>query len=226
MSRQFPFGRATRLFVALCLASVLSACAFDRVTFGERFMSSQQDIEEITPFTHVTTGQAWANPEGIMMVRQRGLLNGSEQQIALANSLPVLGDNLLILRSRNAGLGRGRLQFEELMQRIGGAPAPFEAVKAGDLQLSEDSLGPYLWTQKLIGSDATCVLAIRRLSSDMREMPGEATVLDLVLRNCAMGTADEVLAPILDASVATPIRGGSSAGVTRMLSPLAAPGID
>jgi len=159
------------------------------------------------------------------VVTQRGLLGGSEQRIGLANTVAMPGDNMLVLRTRKGHLAAARFRFEEFMTRIGGAPAPFTGISSGDLMASEDTLGTYFWSEETAGSSISCVFAIRRLTASERDLPGDARVMDIMLRNCVSGTSAEALQPILDASIGYRAVAGSGGGETRMLSPLAAPDV-
>lgn len=222
MAKRTAQGRLYRLFSGIAFTAVLAGCVVD----PGLFLPSQKQVEDDTPFTEVPKGQAWANAPAMTLVMQRGLLNGSEQRIGLQNDIAVPGDNLLILRSRSGTAALGRLRFEEFMTRVGGAPMPFQALRPGDLLSGEDSLGSYLWTEQILGTEVTCVFGLRRLTPAMRVMPGGSGAMDVMLRNCIRGTTAEALAPMLDASVGVRLNAGDGGGGTRMLSPLAAPGLE
>lgn len=202
------------------LAWLLAGCVLP----DELVFDSQAKFEETTPYTQLAPSQAWINPPGMTFVMARGLLNSIEQRVGLPNDVPVPGDNLVVLRAR-VGAG-GNLQFEEFMRRTGGAPMPFQSIGSGDLRSGEDSLGTYLWAEQTFGTDITCVFGLRRLTGAMRELPAEATVMDVMLRNCLRGTAQQALAPMLDASIGVEALAGTGQGSTRMMSPLAAPGLE
>lgn len=223
MTTRADFPRSGRVIAGAILCALLAGCGYEMDTLG----LTQKQIEDRETFQAVPVSVAWANPPGMTLVMQRGLLGGVEQRIGLQNTVPVAGDNVLILRTRSGHLAAARFRFEEFMTRIGGAPAPFEAIDAGDLNTGEDSLGTYFWAQEPVGSNVTCVFAIRRLTGAERGLPQGARVMDVMLRNCTTGTEQEALAPILNASIGFGQAAGTgSSGETRMLSPLAAPGLE
>lgn len=184
------------------------------------------EVEETTQFVPVPLGQAWVNAPGAVIVTERGLVNSLEQRIGLENRTAVSGDNMLTLRARVVeGQQQGRFRYEEFLRRIGGLPAPFGALKPGDLLTGEDDLGTYFWAENRAGANTVCVLGLRRLGTGIRQMPGNTNVMDVMLRNCVNGEAEQALEPLMAASIGyipgvgtTPDRGG-----IEMLSPLAGP---
>lgn len=223
MTRRAVTPRTGLMAAGFLACTLLAACGFDPVNL----VVNQKEVEEQTPYVAVANHQAWVNPGSVTFVMQRGLLGGSEQRIGLRNALEIAGDNQMVLRSRTGSVAAARFRFEEFMTRVGGAPAPFEAITSGDLRSAEDEFGVYLWAEESFGNDITCVFAVRRLTDASRELPGDAEVLDIMLRNCLRGSTAEALAPILQESIgfsarsAAPVPSG-----TRLLSPLAAPGLD
>ncbi len=211
--------RAAGLF-ALTLA--LSACEW----VVPQAPQTLAEIESTTQFVTIPLNQAWVYAPGAVTALQRGLLDSSEQRIALPNHTTVLGDNMLLLRARYVpGQDMGRFKYEEFLGRIGELPAPFQAMKSGDLLSGEDELGAYFWAEQRLGESTVCVLGLRRLSNGMRQMPDNTRALDVMLRNCVNGTVEEALKPISAANIAN-YPGGSTAGSVgpiRMLSPLAGP---
>ncbi|MDB5666439.1 hypothetical protein [Cypionkella sp.] len=184
------------------------------------------DVEDTTAFIAVPTGQAWINAPAAIVVTERGLTNSREQRIGLVNQTAVRGDNMMTLRARVVdGQMQGRFRYEEFLRRIGGLPAPFTAMKSGDLLTGEDALGMYLWAENRIGSNTICVLGLRRLDTGMRQMPGDTNVLDVMMRNCVNGDVDAALEPMMASSIgnAAGAAAASAEGSIQMLSPLAGP---
>ena len=215
-----------RLIAGPIICALLSGCVFSADTI-DTIGLTQKQIEDRSSFVAVPSGQAWVNPPGKTVVMQRALRGGAEQRVGLNNLVAMPGDNVLILRTRSGYLASARFRFEEFMTRIGGAPAPFTHISSGDLLTAEDSLGTYFWAEETAGSSVSCVFAIRRLTSNDRDLPQDAQVLDILLRNCISGTSEEALAPIRDTSIGfSSVADDGSGGGTRMLSPLAAPGLE
>jgi hypothetical protein len=219
-----PRGRiavrtALRLALALAGGVILSGCA---VGPGGQIMS-QQEIEESVPLQPVPVSNAWISAPDTQLVLQRELGFGSEQRISLRNRTLVPGDNLIVLRTRSGMQSRGRLRFEEFKQRVGEIPHPFADVTSGELVSGEDELGSYLWTEERFGADTICVLGVRRVDSSMRQIPGGGAVMDVMMRNCVAGTAEDALQPLLAGSVAVPAVAQSGSDQDRLISPLAGP---
>lgn len=207
------------------LCALLAGCGYEHEL--DDLGLTQRQAEDRETFQSVSISNAWANPPGMTFVMQRGLVNGAEQRIGLKNTVPVAGDNILVLRTRSGHLAAGRFRFEEFMTRTGGAPAPFQDIEPGELITADDSLGTYFWSQEIVGSNVTCVFAVRRLTVSERSLPQDARVMDVMLRNCIAGTEAEALVPVLDAGIGySALAGTGTGGGTRMLSPLAAPGMD
>ncbi|MTH34006.1 hypothetical protein GL279_05265 [Paracoccus limosus] len=211
-------ARIAALAMALAGPILAGACVPD----AQDLILTQGQIDERTAFVSVAPAQAWVNAPGIRSVLQRNIRTGLEQRIGLVNDSAVPGDNVMMLRTRNGVSGFGRLRFESLLASFGGMPQPFGAVSSGDLIAAEDALGPYLWVSRDFG-DTTCVLGMRRLNSGMRQLPGDGGVMDVVLRNCLRGTAQQALAPILAESIGIAPIARDGQGNSRLLSPLAAP---
>lgn len=209
--------------MVLLVPLVLSACALLQPL---NLPMTVAESEERTVTVAVPDAHAWINPPGVLLVAQRGLVNGSEQRIALKNATTLGGENQAILRTRNTYGLQTRLRFEEIMVRVGGAPFPFEDVEAGELMEGEDAMGAYFWAERRFGADTLCVLALRRIAAGARQLPDNANFMDIVLRNCIRGSAEEALIPILASSVSTAPTVAPAPGRTRLISPLAGPTIE
>ena len=214
--------RVYALRCALTAAALaLSAC---QLVMPQLSLTLDQ-TESTNQFVSVPLNTIWVSTPDAVTAMQRGLVNSWEQRIGLTNRTAAPGDNMLVLLARSLpGQDAGRFVYEEFLQRIGGLPEPFTDMKSGDLQPGEDALGPYFWAQKRYGDNAFCVLALRRLTSDVRQLPYNTSVMDVMLRNCAPGTVDDALKPITAASIGNFSGTSSTApGSVRMLSPLAGP---
>lgn len=215
------FGGVPRKVVAMmAMTALFAGCNFNH----EDLIVWRSQVEEREVHYPIATSQAWVNAPAMRSAMQRDLRSTAEQQLSLVNHTLVPGDNLLLLRTRSRMEIMSRFQFEEFVTRIGGAlPYPFSELKAGDLVQDSDALGDYFWAEQRMDGATVCVLGMRRLDSSMRQMPLDASLLDVMLRNCVVGSTDEALAPLLADSIGiVPMAGGPS-GESRMLSPLAAP---
>ena len=213
---------ALRIGAMLFLSLALSACDLVAPQMPPTF----DEVEDTAQFVSIPLNATWVFAPGAVTALQRNLLNSWEQRIGLPNRTTVPGDNALRLRARFVpGQDTGRFVYEEFLRRIGGLPAPFTAMKSGDLLSADDALGTYFWAEYRYGDSTICVLGLRRLNAGTRQMPGNTNALDVVLRNCVNGTAQDALKPITAANVGN-YPGGSFAGASapvRMLSPLAGP---
>lgn len=134
------------------------------------------------------------------MVTQRGLRGASEQRVALSNDTHLPGENLIQMVSKSRNGRPGRFVFETFIRQIGGAPSPFTNITSGDLVTGEDDLGTYFWTELQYGNSDICVLGLRRVTSAQRILPGNASILDILIRNCVRGDVQTALAPLLAAA--------------------------
>lgn len=212
--------RPVRQATAVLMSLVLSACGAIR---PPTLPLTLAEAEDRTPLVAMPAARAWINPPGILLVTQRRLVRGSEQRIALANATTLGGENQAILRTRNTFGMPTRLNFEEMIRRADGPPPPFGDLESGEMVTSEDDLGVYFWAERRAGSDTICVLALRRIASAARQLPESADFMDILLRNCVRGGADEALIPILASSVATSPLLAPAPGQTRLISALAGP---
>ena len=185
---------------------------------------------ETAQFASISTDRLWVGAPQALLAMQRGVPGGAQQRIALPNDTTLPGDNYIEIDARQlAGGSKGRLNFEAFVRRIGGLPAPFEDLRPGELKTAKDRLGPYFWASQSNGARTTCVLALRRLDLGKRRVPGQADVLDIMLRNCVQGSTKKALAPIGAAQLTASNGPGRPAAVSTsrdnglMLSPLAAP---
>lgn len=197
----------------------LSGCALG----PDGQLLTQGQAEERVSMQPVPLTQSWINAPDAQLILQRDLGFGSEQKISLRNRTLVPEDNVIVLRTRSGVSAGGTLRFEEFVRRVGEIPFPFENLSSGELISASDELGSYLWTEKQVGEGTVCVFGIRRLDSSMRQIPAGDSVMDVMLRNCVTGTADDALQPLLAASVGTPSMARSGAEQSRLISPLAGP---
>ncbi|MGA0614053.1 hypothetical protein [Paracoccus sp. KR1-242] len=213
------FGKCRPVLALALTAAVASGCSTDPQTFG----LTRSQIEERSPFVAVPNSQAWVNAANTRSVLQRNLGAETEQKIGLSNASGVSGDNIILLRTRAGSSNLGRLRFEDLVARFGGLPHPFTNLGSGDLLEAQDEIGTYFWTGQSVGESTNCVLGIRRVDGGMRQLPGGAGIMDIIVRNCVNGSQQDALAPLLANSIGIAPGAGGADGVSRMLSPLAAP---
>ncbi|MCC5969269.1 MAG: hypothetical protein JJU15_04930 [Pararhodobacter sp.] len=169
------------------------------------------------------SGQAWVNPPELILVMERRGRTHAEQKLALPNRTSLAGDNFIYLQTVSTPNPLG-MRFEAALENIGGLPSPFTEADLGAMRAREDSAGSLAWAEWTSGAGTTCVLAMRRLTVENRALPERVTALDMVMRNCVPGSADDALAPADARHVAFPAPTGAWQGAQqRILSPLAAP---
>lgn len=219
--RHSPVGFCLKVG-AISLLGLLVACA--KVSLPG--VPSLVERENVAQYRLVPDNRAWISaPQGLLTL-ERDLSGEKEQIVALPNETAMRGDNSILLRARvGDGADRPRFQLAEFLERVGGAPEPFGELNDSDLRSREDALGSYFWTEKRLGADTICVLALRRATIEGRPLPRGTNALDIMLRNCVSGTVEEALQPILAESVAFFPGAAVGAGprASRSLSPLAAP---
>lgn len=170
--------------------------------------------------------EAWIHSPDSQLLLERRAAGLAEQRLVLPNHTGLRGENLIHVRTV-AGLSRGpRFDLDHTLTFIDGLPFPFAPADLTVMRSRSDAAGTISWTEWTNGAGLTCVLALRRLHVGARIIPGEASALDLVMRNCVNGDADEALVPAGPHAVAFPAPPGIAEGAPlRTLSPLAAPGI-
>lgn len=208
---------------AMACVLVLSACTFSPQLGG---MGAEPTPSE-KQFTMGRTDRIWAEAPGAMVVTQRSTRSGGQQLVGLANDTSLAGDNFLWLNANATGGGQlgSRLRLEQVIARAGGVPSPFTTLDNRNLRSGEDSLGAFFWQEYRSGAQTNCVLAVRQLKGGARALPQGTRELEVVLRNCVIGTVEEALYPIRDTGLSRSIAAYAppSAGSGRLLSPLAAP---
>jgi len=220
-----------RIPLALGLvAGLAAACApFD----GDRAASSLyrhtgttrnpslQMLENTVEFAVVPAARALVQAPAALLVLERNLDGVLEQRIVLPNATATPGDNILHMRAQTQASARAHeFSFDEVRTRFGGIPAPFQNADPGGLLSGSDSLGSFVYARRDLGTDTVCVLVMRRIGSQARPLPRGTSSLDLVMRNCVIGTVEQALAPMNDRALAV---AGVAEGAARTLSPFAAP---
>ncbi len=206
----------------LLLAGLVMAC--DQVGPSLGAGPTQTD-EETAQYVIVADQSSWVQvPDGVLTL-ERAVGPDREQRVALRNESTLPGDNWLLLRARTRGGVNAPLRSNEFVTRTGGIPTPFTSLREGNLNSATDALGSYHWAEERVGADTVCILALRRIGEAERIMPSGANVMDVMMRNCVVGTREEALAPITAERLAYFPRsaGGAAPSENRNLSPLAAP---
>lgn len=177
-----------------------------------------------TPFVQRSLANAWISVPDAELVLERSVGPIVEQRILLPNVTALPGDNVVLLRAHGASLAaNGRFEPAKLLQSINAEIYPFDPI--GDLTFfsRDDRLGALNWAEWTDNAGLTCVLVLRRLDAASRIVPAHQAVLDMVLRNCVHGTADEALLPGLPPQAGFAAQPGRPGGAPEMLSPLAGP---
>jgi len=224
-------GRWLTALSAVALSiPILTACApsdGDRAATGVfRVMNSQRNpamdsLEQATEYGVVAVSRAMVHAPQALLVLERRLGGALEQRIVLPNATAVRGDNILHLRAQTETSARSQeFNFDEVATRFGGIPHPFERTNPSGLMSGTDSLGSYVYSRQDIGTDTVCVLVLRRLTAGARPMPRGTQSLDLIMRNCVVGSLEQALAPMGDRSMAV---SAAPQGTVYTLSPFAAP---
>lgn len=219
-----------RSVLAVTLAALVAGCSqgdSDRSATGiYRLMGSQRNpgvetMERTAEYVLVPATRAMVNAPGAILVFERSLGSAVEQRIVLPNATTINGDNVIHVRAQTADSARlEEFNFEEVATRFGGLPAPFERQTVSGLSSGRDSLGTFVYAREQLGTGTTCVLVMRRLGIGARPLPRGTQALDLVMRNCVNGTAEQALAPMSERALSV---GGTATGSVLNLSPYAAP---
>lgn len=191
-----------------------------RVANSQRAPSVEQ-LEQTVEYSIVQPSRALVHAPDALVVFERALGQALEQRIVLPNLTAMRGDNVLHVRAQTGDSARlSEFNFAEIAARFGGLPAPFERLSEGGMMSGEDSLGSFVYASESIGTNTVCVLVLRRLTVGARPLPRGTQALDVVMRNCVLGTREQALAPASERLLAV---GGGAQGEIYTLSPHAAP---
>lgn len=180
-----------------------------------------ENFENTVEYTVVPASRSMVYVPEAVLVLERNLGGAVEQRIVLPNTTTVQGDNVIHVRAQTSdSADLGGFNFDEIAVRFGGLPAPFERASSSGLNSGRDALGSYVYATERLGAGTTCVLVMRRLGVGARPLPRGTQALDIVMRNCVNGSAQQALAPMGDRAMAV---GGSQTGGINTLSPFAAP---
>lgn len=206
------------LWAALAVTALVG-CNPAGITLG----SGSNAPRDSVPHVAISTKSFWTKEPLALVGIQRDLGQEEEQILGLVNDTTLKGDNfLLFLAGARNGSDLPAFRLESFVDRVGGAPSPFSRVSDSDLRIGEDALGSYFWLEYRSGAQTNCVLAVRRLGLGSRILPARAKSMDVMLRNCVLGSVDQALAPILADRIGSSV-GGTSSGGPRLMSPLAGP---
>ncbi|MWB76419.1 hypothetical protein GLS40_00120 [Pseudooceanicola sp. 216_PA32_1] len=212
----------TYLPIARLRAALAAGVALTALTACDDVPISIERSAQETQYVAIPASQLWFSVPQVAVAMERRIPGGREQRAGLRNATTLAGDNYLLMQAMPRTT---RLQFEKLEERIGGFPAPFTDLDAGTMRSTTDSGGQYFWADYRAGADTICVLGIRRVDSSTRQMPAGLRAVDVMLRNCVRGTAEEALVPLKELGMRR-VGGtvsGDSGNNNLMLSPLAAP---
>jgi hypothetical protein len=220
-----------RALAGLALAALtLAACTTedgDRTATGlYRVMNSDRNpgmevLQNTTELSVVPTSRALVHAPEALLLLERNLGGALDQRVVLPNRTSVPGDNLMLIRAQTSDSARPtEFNFEEIAARFGGMPVPFQRIEPGGLLTGSDAMGSYVYARENLGVDTICVLVLRRIGANARPLPRNVHALDVILRNCVVGTVDQALAPMSDRALAI---AAAPQGTAYTLSPFAAP---
>lgn len=219
-----------RRAAGLVLLAALAACTpseGDRTATGVyRLLNSARNpaietLEHAAELVVVPPSRALVHAPEALLVLERNMGVALEQRLILPNHTTVRGDNILYLRAQTETSARAHeFNFDEIAARLGGLPAPFERANLGGLLSGSDSLGSYVYARETLGVDTVCVLVLRRLTAAARPLPRGVHAIDIMLRNCVVGSLEQALAPMSDRALA---QAAAPQGTVYTLSPFAAP---
>lgn len=195
------FGRLRSVLACAAVAALASACDTSGVqrSFGMPSTERLERAEATQEYRIVRSARAFVNAPHALLVLERDLGSAIEQRITLPNATSLPGENKIRLRVQSGrSASTTRLSLTEIMARFGGVPAPFTNLSEGDLMVSEDRYGSYVYATRRISERMVCVLAVRRVEAGARPLPSGSTALDLMLRNCVDGSVQDALMPIGD----------------------------
>lgn len=212
--------------LALAVAGCTQSDGDTTATGVYRLLNSSRNpaietLERGAEFAVVPPGRALVHVPQSLLVLERNMGGAVEQRVILPNDTAIGGDNVLHLRAQTATSARPQeFNLDEISARFGGLPAPFGRADPGSLLSGQDALGGYVYARQNVGVDTVCVLVLRRLTAGARPLPQGVHALDVVLRNCVVGTLEQALAPMGERALAV---AAAPQGTVYTLSPFAAP---
>ena len=225
-----PRTRPGRVAGLIALVALLAGCTPSEgeqtATGVYRLLNSArnpaiQTMEHSAELLVVPPSRALVHIQDTMLVLERNMGSALEQRIFIPNGTAIRGDNVLYLRAQTDISARPHeFNFEEISARLGGLPTPFERTNLGGLLSGSDSMGSYVYVRENIGIDTVCVLVMRRVTGNARPMPRGVHAIDIILRNCVVGSLEQALAPMGDRALA---QAAAPQGTVYTLSPFAAP---
>lgn len=172
----------------------LAACGADG--FGSSSSRTEQ-AEALTEYRVVPTSRAFVTVPNALVVMERDLGVAVEQRITLPNMTTLAGENVILLRAQTSrSASPTALQLSDVLAQFGGPPAPFTTIQDSSLRSASDQYGDVTYSVLRPGGDVTCVLAFRRSRIGARALPRGSSSLDLMMRNCVSGSAEQALAPL------------------------------
>ena len=225
-TRRVP-GRLAAVFALVALVAGCTQSESDQAASGVyRLLNSTRNpaittLEQGAEMVVVPPRRALVHVPDAMLVLERAFGAALDQRIYMPNNTAIRGDNVLALRAQTDLSARPQeFNFAEISARLGGMPSPFERTNPGGLLSGTDSLGSYVYARENIGVDTVCVLVLRRLSGNARPLPRGYHAIDIILRNCVVGSLEQALAPMSDRTLGV---AAAPQGTVYTLSPFAAP---
>jgi hypothetical protein len=224
--RLAPLGIVAALALGALLAGCTQSSGDEAATGVYRLFNSTRNpaietLQHSSQLVVVPPGRALVHVPQALIVLERNMGVALEQQLILPNGSAVRGDNVLHVRAQTSTSARlTEFNFADISARLGGMPAPFERANLGGLLSGSDSLGSYVYARENIGVDTVCVLVLRRMNAAARPLPRGVQALDIILRNCVVGTVEQALSPLSDRTLA---HAAAPQDTVYNLSPFAAP---
>jgi len=169
--------------------SLLVGCGLP-LAFIDEFENAVSRVE----WQRLPTDRAWISSPDALMLMERSHGRVAEQRIALPNDTALPGDNFIYLRTIHTD-PPGGMRLERVLEQAGGLPGPFNEEDLGVMRTTEDAAGTLNWAEWTSGAGTACVLALRRLTIRVRVLRQGTSALDIVMRNCVRGTAQQALEP-------------------------------
>ncbi len=203
---------------------MVAGLAFAGCEISFRDPGALQTAFDQEPFIQQRLDEAWITVPGARMVLGRAVGPVAEQRILLPNKTSLRGDNIVLLKIHGTSLNTaGRFLPVKFLKSQDADLFPFTDIEGLTFFSKTDDLGTLNWAEWSNDAGLTCVLALRRLDSGSRVIPGKRSAMDMVVRNCIHGTAEDALTPARATQVGFAAPQGRPGGAPDMLSPLAGP---
>jgi len=188
------FGRAASF--ALVFLTLVAGCGQSNPFASSRGSKDVDERRLIAP------ADLWIVPKTSSFALSGRLEGDDYQLIGLENKSNMEGDNFLLLVAKGSRIQK-REVFDpaSVLGKLNINTAPFYGLKDSELRQRRVGGGKLFWKETGASGKVKCVLGLRRITEEQMSLPRNVFALEMILRNCVIGSFEDALEPILDRGV-------------------------